>query len=100
VERPKGWPDAEIVDGMTITYPADWRRIPEPIWRSMKMTPVQYERMRAERVERERGSPRIGEAAPDFEAERLSPAGERTGRTLRLSSARGRPVALVFGSYT
>lgn len=94
------WPGAEIVDGMVITYPADWRSIPEPIWRSMQMTPEEYERMRAERVERERGSPKVGEAAPDFTAERLSPSGERTGESFRLSSTRGRPVALVFGSYT
>jgi hypothetical protein len=97
---PVRWPEPEIVDGLVITYPADWRRIPEPIWRTMRMTPEQYERMRAERVERERRSPGIGDPAPDFEAERLSPSGERTGATLRLSSRRGRPVALVFGSYT
>jgi hypothetical protein len=100
MERPKGWPDAEIVDGMTITYPADWRRIPAAIWQGMKMTPSEYEQIRAERVERERQSPRIGEPAPDFTAERLSPTSERTGHSFRLSSARGRRVALVFGSYT
>ena len=38
--------------------------------------------------------------APDFELERLSPEGRRTGQTFRLSSGRGRPVGLVFGSYT
>ena len=44
-----------------------------------------------------------GEQAPDFELPAfdsrpgvLAP----TGRTVRLSGLRGRPVALVFGSYT
>lgn len=93
-------PVPELVDGMPISYPADWRSIPQDIWSSMRMTPAEYERMRAERVERERGSPKVGEAAPDFTAERLAPSGERTGESFRLSSTRGRPVALVFGSYT
>lgn len=94
------WPGPEIVDGMVITYPADWRSIPERIWRGMGMTPEEYGRMRSERVERERGSPRVGERAPDFVAERLSTRGERTGESFKLSSVLGRPVALVFGSYT
>ena len=37
--------------------------------------------------------------APDFEVERLSSAGKRTGELFRLSSFRGAPVALAFGSY-
>lgn len=45
----------------------------------------------------------VGEPAPDFELPEFdSRTGvlEPTGRTVRLSSLRGRPVALVFGSYT
>ncbi len=53
-----------------------------------------------ERIERDKDSPRIGDQAPEFELERLSPAGMRTGETLRLSSLRGRPVGLIFGSFT
>ncbi len=53
-----------------------------------------------ERIERDRNSPRIGDEAPDFGLERLSPAGERTGDHLRLSALRGRPVGLIFGSFT
>ncbi len=52
------------------------------------------------RIERDKGSPRIGDEAPDFELERLSPAGMRTGETLRLSALRGKPVGLIFGSFT
>ena len=61
------WPEPETVDRLTITYPADWRRIPEPIWRSMRMTPEQYGRMRAERVQRERRSPKVGELGARFQ---------------------------------
>ena len=53
-----------------------------------------------ERIERDKGSPRIGDEAPEFELERLSPAGMRTGETLKLSDLRGRPVGLIFGSFT
>ena len=40
------------------------------------------------------------DAAPDFALERIAPDGTRTGDVFRLSSARGRPVALAFGSLT
>ncbi len=53
-----------------------------------------------ERIERDKDSPRIGDQAPEFELELLSPAGMRTGDRLRLSSLRGRPVGLIFGSFT
>ncbi len=52
------------------------------------------------RIERDKDSPRIGDEAPEFELERLSPAGMRTGDRLRLSALRGRPVGLIFGSFT
>ncbi len=52
------------------------------------------------RIERDKDSPRIGDQAPEFELERLSPAGIRTGDRLRLSALRGRPVGLIFGSFT
>ena len=53
-----------------------------------------------ERIERDKDSPRIGDEAPEFELERLSPAGMRTGDHLRLSALRGRPLGLIFGSFT
>ena len=55
---------------------------------------------RAERAEWNKGAPNVGSEAPDFEVERLDAEGRRTGEMFRLSSARGRPVALVMGSYT
>ena len=51
-------------------------------------------------LEREKRTPAAGSEAPDFEIERLSDEGKRTGQTLRLRSLRGRPVGLIFGSYT
>ncbi len=53
-----------------------------------------------DKVERDKDSPQIGAEAPDFELERLSPEGQRTGENLRLSSLRGKPVGLIFGSFT
>jgi hypothetical protein len=54
----------------------------------------------AERLEKDRASPQVGDIAPDFTLELLSPAGKRTGETLTLSDLRGKPVGLIFGSYT
>jgi hypothetical protein len=55
-----------------------------------------YER----RLEADKRSPQVGEMAPDFELERLSAAGKRTGEMMKLSGLRGKPVGLIFGSYT
>ncbi len=66
----------------------------------MNISREDYARMRAERVERERQAPAVGTPAPDFMVERLSLTGNRTGKMFRLSSTRGKPVALIFGSYT
>ncbi|MBW2413842.1 MAG: hypothetical protein JRG76_04965 [Deltaproteobacteria bacterium] len=63
-------------------------------------TKEDFEKMRDQMIEREKGVPAVGSEAPDFEIERLSPKGARTGASLRLSSLRGRPVGLIFGSYT
>jgi len=45
-------------------------------------------------------SPKVGQSAPDFEAEKLDNNGKRTGEIVRLSNYFGKPVGLVFGSYT
>ncbi len=60
----------------------------------------EYDRLQAVKLERESRVAPVGAMAPDFELEQLSPEGDRTGETTRLSSFRGRPVALAFGSYT
>ncbi len=60
----------------------------------------EYDRLQAVKLERESRVAPVGAMAPDFELEQLSPEGHRTGEITRLSSFRGRPVALAFGSYT
>ena len=45
-------------------------------------------------------SPKIGENAPDFEVEKLDNKGKRTGELIKLSSYFGKPIGLIFGSYT
>lgn len=44
--------------------------------------------------------PKVGEEAPDFEIDVLDRDRQRSGETLQLSALRGKPVALLFGSYT
>ena len=87
-----------------ISYPEDWRDIPAANWAKMMLTPEQYTAMRAERLAREAAAPAVGQAAPDFRLERLSAVGKRTGEMVSLpaslSASQGRPVGLIFGSYT
>jgi hypothetical protein len=52
------------------------------------------------RLEADRRSPQVGELAPEFSLERLSASGRRTGEQMTLSSLRGQPVGLIFGSFT
>jgi len=59
-----------------------------------------YKGVRAKRVERERYAPKPGKIAPDFTIEWLSSDGNRTNEMFQLSKSRGKPVALIFGSYT
>ena len=85
------------------SYPRPDELSPER-WQKLDLTQEQYlnyyTAMVQERAMRDRSAPKVGEAAPDFEIDRLTPDGKRSGERFHLSSARGRPVALVFGSYT
>jgi hypothetical protein len=55
-----------------------------------------YER----RLEADKNAPQPGDMAPDFTLELLSATGMRTGESLSLSSLRGKPAGLIFGSFT
>ena len=44
--------------------------------------------------------PQPGDIAPDFELELLDKDLKRAGKTVQLSAVKGKPVALMFGSYT
>ena len=85
------------------SYPPPDSLLPER-WEKTGLTREQYlERYEAEvreRARRDLAAPKAGEPAPDFSIERLTTAGQRTGEMFRLSSTRGSPVGLVFGSYT
>ncbi len=78
----------------------DIDRIPEPMFEKMGITREAFRQIHEDMRARDARTPAVGSPAPEFEVERLSPEGKRTGRTFALSSTRGRPVALVLGSYT
>ena len=54
----------------------------------------------AEEKAREAMVPKVGDAAPDFVADVLDRNRKRTGKQVRLSDLRGKPVGIAFGSYT
>jgi hypothetical protein len=64
------------------------------------ITPAQFDAHMAREAAREEIVPKIGEIAPDFTADVLGRDRQRTGEQVRLSALQGRPVGLVFGSYT
>ena len=68
-------------------------------------SPLGHEDAAASELYRDLATAKVapGELAPDFELPEFdcrTGTLEPTGRTVRLSALRGRPVALVFGSYT
>ena len=77
--------------------PAERRQL----WLSISdMTEEAFDAMMAENKARQANVPAVGSEAPDFEIDRLDRKRKRTGETVRLSALRGKPVALIFGSYT
>lgn len=69
-------------------------------WSRLMLSRHAYSAMVRERAERDRTAPAVGEPAPDFSAHRLSATGGITGEQFRLSQSLGRPIGLIFGSYT
>lgn len=61
---------------------------------------AEFEAHMAEEKAREAIVPKVGTMAPDFVADVLGRDRKRTGEQVRLSSLRGKPVGIVFGSYT
>ena len=71
------------------------------IWLEISdMTGEEFDAMQLHHREHQQGGPKVGDVAPDFTAEVLDAGRKRTGEFVTLSSARGRSVALAFGSYT
>jgi cytochrome oxidase Cu insertion factor (SCO1/SenC/PrrC family) len=60
------------------------------------MTAERFAQLREALAKRDERAPKVGEEAPDFELPLL----HEKGATVRLSDLRGKPVALIFGSYT
>ena len=60
------------------------------------ISPEERQRVRQEMARRDERAPRVGDMAPDFELPLLDGGSAR----VRLSSLVGKPVALIFGSYT
>ena len=85
---------------MSEFLPEDPSELPPDRWARMGLTVEGSKEMRAMKLARDANAPAVGAMAPDFEVERLGPDRSRTGDTFRLSYARGRPVGLIFGSYT
>lgn len=68
----------------------------EQVHQAGPMTPEMFSRVREAMAKREERAPNVGDEAPDFELPLL----HGDGKTVRLLDLRGRPVALIFGSYT
>ncbi len=85
---------------MNIELPPQIAKLTDEELRKRSMTREGFTKRWAERLKLDESSPQVGEPAPDFELELLTPAGKRTGELFKLSSARGKPVGLIFGSYT
>ncbi len=64
------------------------------------MTPEEFDAMMAGHKKRQAGVPKVGTEAPDFRIERLDRDKKRTGEYIQLSELRGKPAALLFGSFT
>ncbi len=81
-------------------YKENRLELPPEGWEWMGITEQDFKIHQAKMRAREKAVPQVGQPAPDFEIERLTATGARTGETFRLSSMLGHSVALVFGSYT
>jgi hypothetical protein len=64
------------------------------------ITPEQFDAHMAEQKAREAIVPKVGSQAPEWVADVLGPNRQRTGEQVRLSDLRGKPVGIVFGSFT
>ncbi len=60
------------------------------------MTGERFAQLLEAMARREERAPMVGDEAPEFEL----PVLDGKGATVRLSKLRGKPVALIFGSYT
>ncbi len=64
------------------------------------ITEEEFDAHMAQEKGRETNVPKVGAEAPDFVADVLDRQRKRTGEQVRLSDLRGKPVGIIFGSYT
>ena len=83
--------------GTAYAHPDD---VPPERWAQSMLTREEYGAMVHERSIRDQRAPIMGALAPDFVARRLTEGKASETASFRLRETRGRPVALVFGSYT
>ena len=69
-------------------------------WKDWNITKEEWVEYLQGRIRQDIGAPKKGDIAPDFHVERLGRDGKRTGEMIDLSSLLGKPIALLFGSYT
>jgi len=83
-----------------LILPEAMEHLTDEEWEDAGFTRAQFENRWRARLERDRFSPETGSPALDFILEVLTSEGKRSGELFQLSSLFGRPIGLVFGSYT
>ncbi len=77
--------------------PADRKKI----WLQIAdISEAEFDAIFVENKARQVNVPALGSKAPDFELDILDKENGRTGDKVKLSDLRGKPVGLIFGSYT
>ena len=69
-------------------------------WKDWNISKEEWVEYVQGRIRRDIGAPKTGDIAPDFGVEKLDADGKRSGEIFNLSSLFGKPIALLFGSYT
>jgi len=83
-----------------LVLPKPMQHLTDEEWEDAGFTRTQFEDRWRARLERDRFSPATGSPAPDFNLEVLTSEGNRSGALFQLSSLFGKPIGLIFGSYT
>lgn len=69
-------------------------------WKDWNISKEEWVEYIQARIRHDIAAPKKNDIAPDFSVERLDRNGLRSGDMVSLSSFSGKPIALLFGSYT
>jgi len=69
-------------------------------WKDWNISKKEWVEYVQDRIRKDIAAPKKNDIAPDFGVERLDVNGKRTGEIVNLLSLTGKPIALLFGSYT